>query len=129
MTENLDKGICGCPPPRHLSRFAKFLWICETYDTHWPLEDLVKLQTALECWDDFRVARIEGCAKRIERKAEEFAAIWLSSVYPGADSSKLLYPACLNNDSILSYPDSLEEWLIATGTPDPWGISDRRPCS
>ena len=124
MIGSADKGICDCPPPDHLTKFAKFLWMCHTFGTYWPLEDLLELQKALECWDDFRVARTECCTERAQRKAEEFAEIWKSSIYCLVDNSDLAYPDCLNNGSLLSYPDSLEDWLIATDTPDPWRISD-----
>lgn len=94
MTHSVDKGIDDCPPPDHLGKFAKFIWMCHTSIASWHLEDLIELQTALEYWEDFRLARSEGRADRMQVAARQFAEIW-PSFEPRDNASRLAYPDCL----------------------------------
>lgn len=118
MTEILEKCVWGCPAPRHLSKFARFLWAHEMWESGWPLEELLKLQKALECWDDYRVARMEGTFARMQIKAREFKMLWKWGGVSYYDEKV---------ESMLNYPDSLEEYLIEAGVPDMcdfYGVED-----
>jgi hypothetical protein len=119
MTEGLDKCVWGCPAPRNLGKFARFIWAHETWDSGWPLEELVKLQKALECWDDYRLARKDGLLSGMEKKAQEFKSLWEWTWSHVPLKEKIA--------SMLGHPDSLEEHLIAAGEPDMcdfYGVED-----